>query len=230
MVHVSRTITWLLRHGAQEDVHLIELGLGPDPGSEHCWSLWRRDISLYVFVDVPAAQRAGIEFLQSANGVILVESHIPPEFLTLVPQTAIEDRSYTKSPCYGFVVYTTDNRVLTVCTPSGHVGYPKGKKKKGEHGLQCAFRELHEETGLRPGDIQLTGEVRSESREDRNGVSTTYYYASTPKAHNVCPEDPEELDDAEWQTIETLLALPDAEFLPRRKALLPQSAHKLNFI
>jgi len=49
--------------------------------------------------------------------------------------------------CAGFIVLA-QGHVLLVSTHRGNWGFPKGKKKKKESLIKCAYRELYEETGL----------------------------------------------------------------------------------
>src|SRR5579872_502596 len=58
----------------------------------------------------------------------------------------------SKVACAGFVVLCEDN-VLLVSTHKGIWGFPKGKCKRNEELLVCAYRELEEETGLKTDQI-----------------------------------------------------------------------------
>jgi RNA:NAD 2'-phosphotransferase (TPT1/KptA family)/8-oxo-dGTP pyrophosphatase MutT (NUDIX family) len=180
------------------------------------WKLLRHDIDLYVIVNAVKARALGLEFVESENSVILTEGPIPPECLTLVPAP---DR---KSACYGMLIRNAEGDVITVTTPSGNnVGFPKGKKKKGENALACAYREVQEETGLKPSDLVMTGELSYEINEKYN-CPTAYYHAITDNLMTLQCEDPDELSVVSWSTIESLMAMPDSILLQRRKVLLKE--------
>lgn len=63
--------------------------------------------------------------------------------------------------CYGVVTLAKFDGIwhsLMVHSNKGHWGFPKGKiekKKYGETKVQCAFRELFEETGCKENNITL---------------------------------------------------------------------------
>jgi 8-oxo-dGTP pyrophosphatase MutT (NUDIX family) len=42
---------------------------------------------------------------------------------------------------------------------AGQIAFPGGKRNDGELSLACALREAQEEVGLRPGDVQVLGEL-----------------------------------------------------------------------
>ena len=54
--------------------------------------------------------------------------------------------------CAGFIIICEDH-VLLVSTHKNIWGFPKGKRKTKEQHIDCAYRELKEETGLDTKDI-----------------------------------------------------------------------------
>ena len=129
----------------------------------------------------------------------------------------------TNINCAGFVILCNDH-VLLVST---HKRVPKGKRNKGEELINCACRELHEETGLEfsqivPIDIdtfflhEITGKGTS---------SVRLYLATTNELIQPKIYDEEELSDAKWVKIEDAYNLLT---LKNRKAILQESVEYFN--
>jgi 8-oxo-dGTP pyrophosphatase MutT (NUDIX family) len=60
--------------------------------------------------------------------------------------------------CAGFIIFRQNKDtydVTIVTTKSGNAGLPKGKRKKHETNLKCAYRELYEETSIMKDEIEL---------------------------------------------------------------------------
>ena len=116
-----------------------------------------------------------------------------------------KDYKKNKGPnCAGFVVLAQDH-VLLVSSHKGNWGFPKGKKKNKEQLIDCAYRELREETGLKqeqimPIDVDNTffGEI-----SNKGDISVKLYLATLTTDNLVCPkiEDINELEKAEWVKI-----------------------------
>jgi 8-oxo-dGTP pyrophosphatase MutT (NUDIX family) len=65
-------------------------------------------------------------------------------------------------------------RTYTVTTHKGQISFPGGSRESGDRTLlDTALRESHEEIGLRPGDVEVLGELDDE-------VTTTSNYIVTP--------------------------------------------------
>ena len=173
------------------------------------WHLVRKNSDLYVLVDVVAARADGIEFYVSDNNVVLVEKCIPRKYLTIIPAYP----AGCKAPCYGFIVNSGDN-ILTVTTARGIPGFPKGKRTKDELSLQCALRELYEETGLRCTDITIVAGAYSETNANLS-VPTIYYRATCSDTVPVMCLDTEEGLTTQWMMVDQLVGLSD-----KRKTLL----------
>lgn len=173
--------------------------------------MFRQNTDLYVFV---RGEPSNLKI--SENGVIL-SPEIPPECLTLVPAYEIKP-----SGCYGFIIYDHSlTKVLMVKTVAGILDFPKGKKKKGELPLCCAFRELKEETNLDPEDLLILPGCQSEVNENGN-VPTNYYLAKTrePLSKELYCLDQEENLQLRWMTIPELMKIGDNKFYTRRKKLI----------
>lgn len=195
-----------LKSMSRTHVHLINIDSSTDK-----YHMIRQDTDLYVFIK----PNKELEFNMSSNGVVLTES-VPKEYLTFVP--AYEHK---KSGCYGFIIFNADHsEVLTVTTTRGTVGFPKGKKKKGEFPLACAFRELKEETDLDPEDITILDGCKSEINEKGN-VPTNYYLAEIRNTHKklYCADEDENLT-VSWMKIDELTELPPDKFYKRRLTLI----------
>lgn len=193
-----------LNRGTRQHIHMMAINSSWD------WGMLRKSIDMYVLIDVESARRDGHKFLVSDNNVVLTEGPLDPKYLTLTPAHY--------SGCMGMIIYDESDpqRVVAVKTHKGHYGFPKGKRSKKETPLCCAYREVQEETGIRPDQLTLTGEVRDEVHNDR--VVTSYYIATCKGDIDVGPEDPEELACAEWLTLDAINC--SCSFATRRKVLL----------
>ena len=187
-------------------VHLINID-----SSCNKFHMIRQDTDLYVFVNGNE-----INLKSSDNGVILAKD-IPSKNLTFV-------NAYEKmqSGCYGFIIYdTTGSNVLIVETKSGILGFPKGKKEKGEIPIECAFRELKEETNLDPEDLIILNGCLSEVNQ-KNNVPTNYYRAKVKEnigKELYCLDENENLN-IKWMSISEIMQIDDNKFYPRRKKLI----------
>lgn len=85
--------------------------------------------------------------------------------------------------------YPQLKRTILECTdknlrphyPFNEFGFPKGRREKGEDGLQCAVREFCEETGYRPKDFRILDPLYTIKEEfigsDRQCYRHIYYIA-----------------------------------------------------
>tara|TARA_Y100000992_G_scaffold30416_1_gene17002 strand:+ start:2330 stop:3283 length:954 start_codon:yes stop_codon:yes gene_type:complete len=197
-----------LKSMSRNDVHLINID-----SKNNKFKMIRQDTDLYVFVN-----GHNLDLKESTNGVILTPS-VPPENLITVP--AYE---YKKSNCYGFLIFNSNmDKILTVKTPAGHIGFPKGKKDfKNELPLCCAFRELKEETNLDPEDIQVLPGCKSEVN-DKDNVPTNYYIAKIRDDNTpVFCNDQDENLQLQWININKLLTFNDFTLYHRRKLLVKE--------
>ncbi|MGD9701809.1 MAG: NUDIX hydrolase [Acidimicrobiia bacterium] len=71
---------------------------------------------------------------------------------------------------------------------------PKGKRRRRESALECALREVHEETGLRCAAGDELAEVRYTDRRGRG--RRVRYWAMQAVHGQFCPND--EVDEVRW--------------------------------
>lgn len=99
---------------------------------------------------------------------------------------------------YGCICISKSNKVLLVKGRQGEKkwSFPKGHRESYDTSpLDCALRELKEETGL-----SLT-ESFSGSKRFRAGE---YYIFLLPKEYHAVPEDSNEIEDAKWFTVKEM--------------------------
>ncbi len=115
-----------------------------------------------------------------------------------------------------------EGRVLMLhrITRKGDVHFGKynglgGKLDPGESPLECVLREVHEESGLRPGRVRFSGHIAFPAFDGTNDWSVFLYRAFEPAGE--LSADPAE-GHLEWVPREKLLDLPlwegDRIFLP----------------
>ena len=110
--------------------------------------------------------------------------------------------------CAGFVVLCK-GKVLLVETPNHVWGFPKGKKNRKEKLLDCAFRELQEETGLKKDQIIVIDPNEIVFNEiSKKGKSSVHLYLATAK-ELIKPKvtNPEELLSAKWVDVKEALLI-----------------------
>jgi 8-oxo-dGTP diphosphatase len=82
--------------------------------------------------------------------------------------------------------------------------FPKGKCEEGEDDLDCAVREVEEETGLRCSPVDEIGSTFYRDGKGRRKV--VRYWAMRPASSNGDaargPEDPFEVDELAWLPVD----------------------------
>lgn len=101
--------------------------------------------------------------------------------------------------CAGFIVVCNDC-VLLVSTHKNVWGFPKGKRHTKELHIDCAYRELKEETGLTAKDITpLDIDTFWINELSNKGTpSVRLYIATTDKMIQPKIQDVDELASAKW--------------------------------
>lgn len=96
---------------------------------------------------------------------------------------------------YGCICISESNKVLLVKGRQGEKkwSFPKGHRESYDTSpLDCALRELKEETGLSPRE-SFSGSKRFRAGE--------YYIFLLSKEYQPIPEDLNEIEDARWFTV-----------------------------
>jgi 8-oxo-dGTP pyrophosphatase MutT (NUDIX family) len=93
-------------------------------------------------------------------------------------------------------VISADNKILLVKgRASQKWSFPKGHMERNESSLQCATRELFEETGV---------VVCGESIAFKKYSAAGYFIYSVPNELPLYPKDMREIQDAQWYSLEDL--------------------------
>lgn len=103
-----------------------------------------------------------------------------------------------KVRCAGVALVTDDNHIAIVKTHKGFCSLPKGKREKNEDTLSAAIRELHEETGLTSDKISILDDVYFIENSNKGEPSIKYFAARCQRRYSIVPQNPEELELAEW--------------------------------
>ena len=132
--------------------------------------------------------------------------------------------------CAGVIVFDSKHpsihsNTIVVRTHMGHGGFPKGKRKKGESQLITALREMCEETGLMPHQIEILWDRGTIVEKSRKGFpSIVYYIAHLKQLNQPLPKvgciDPDELDQVSWMKVDDLLQMPEQNLYQKRKEIL----------
>ena len=100
---------------------------------------------------------------------------------------------------YGCIVISTDNKILLVKgRTSQKWSFPKGHMEGKETSLQCAARELQEETGLC---------VTTEPIAFKKYSAAGYFIYSVTNEARLFPKDTREIEEADWFTFEDVSRL-----------------------
>jgi len=130
-------------------------------------------------------------------------------------------------PCAGIIVINKNDlmhETILVSTSFDNYSFPKGKRNKGESSLDCAWRELNEETGLTKEDVELVDNFTIDENSDRGNVATRYFVGKLKNKRDIS-FDKDELKNAEWITLDNAYKL--EKFKDRRKDILKQSYEKI---
>ena len=139
---------------------------------------------------------------KTVNGFVLTQN-VPAKCITHIDQKRPHIEILRR---YGFVVFNTDlSRVLLVKSRRGNWGFPKGKRELGETPIQCASRELTEETGLDYSILDTLENdphhvVEMESLDDPV-PSVGLFVAKLKSGHEILQPQPQvedEIQDCQW--------------------------------
>lgn len=101
---------------------------------------------------------------------------------------------------FGIICSTRDGKYLLVCgKKSGKWSFPKGHMESGETALECARRELYEESGITlPDDI---GYVTVKPSRNRDGNNAEYFQYVVDVEIPVSINDNLEIGKGGWFTL-----------------------------
>jgi ADP-ribose pyrophosphatase YjhB (NUDIX family) len=92
----------------------------------------------------------------------------------------------------GIIIHNpTTNHVLIVQSRGNMWGFPKGSVEQGENFINCAIRELNEETGINIEEKDL-----DDTNAFRLNHYVNYYYVKTNNAYNTIGINDNEYNDA----------------------------------
>jgi 2'-phosphotransferase len=190
-------------------IHMVSLSK-PEP-----FKMMRNTIDMFVSVNIKKALEDGIQFMMSANNVILSSGNsngnIPAKYLTFL--------SREKSPGCGVIVIGYDQykkpHIAMVKTSKNYWSYPKGKKENNEMSLDTALRELEEETSIKHSEISFISAPCLLENNDNNNNAYCYYFAFLKdlyiEAKPLKQSDTDELIDVRWIPLNTLVNWKDNE-------------------
>ena len=142
-----------------------------------------------------------IHNLQPANihrGIILHEN--------LSELMALLKSSYHVIEAAGGLVYTPDHKLLLIFR-RGKWDLPKGKLDAGETLVECALREIKEETGATALHIHQPLQVTYHTYFERgqNILKQSHWYLIlTENTSDLKPQQEEDIEKCEWVSIENL--------------------------
>lgn len=115
----------------------------------------------------------------------------------------------------------------TVGRDSPEWGFPKGRRESGsESDLECALREMREETGIRPNQIAIDGRVYDETFWGTNGIQYTHVYYIAFLKDQLARIDncDREIRQATWVSTEKLMEL--VGNTPTRASIIKDVIHQ----
>jgi ADP-ribose pyrophosphatase YjhB (NUDIX family) len=127
--------------------------------------------------------------------------------------------------CNGFIIL---NKEKTKCLliKANKWGFPKGRKKYNETDMECALRELEEETSLTENDIEMDENIGVLSDVSKKGKKHIGLFVAYSNKEKVKIQDMSELNEIGWFTFEESLKL--LEETKSRKDLLEHVIRNLN--
>ena len=127
-----------------------------------------------------------------------------------------------KINCCGIIPFYNDLTVL-VKNEKNFYSFPKGKRENGESDLETAYRELREETGINEDEIDLIdGKYIDEykNNKEKKYISVRYFIGILKKNKKLKFEDPEELIEVTYKSVDDILKISDENIKKRRKEIV----------
>jgi 8-oxo-dGTP pyrophosphatase MutT (NUDIX family) len=106
--------------------------------------------------------------------------------------------------CAG-VIILDNNRTILVSTHKGNYSFPKGKRHKKESYWSTALREMEEETGIKPYELNFIDGIYIDEISKKGNTNIRYYVATIRNNINQFSFDSDELDNVSWYTKEEVL-------------------------
>lgn len=108
--------------------------------------------------------------------------------------------SYNPFKVYGCIIISQNNTILLVKNRQGEKwSFPKGHKEYFDKTpLDCALRELREETGIILDKNYMT---------TKKYMNVEYFIYSVPYEYRLFPQDTKEISEAKWFTFEELKSI-----------------------
>jgi len=111
----------------------------------------------------------------------------------------------TKAPCAGIIVFNGDSTII-VTTKYGNHSFPKGKRHKREDELQCAWRELEEETGLTKKNVEIITDEIIDEFSSKDNLCIRYFIGNLIEEKELS-FDPKELKEIRWMKVHDVLMM-----------------------
>jgi len=129
---------------------------------------------------------------------MLYERNFPSSFKAYKPPTHY---------VYGIICITPDKKYLLVKgRKSNKWSFPKGHRKRGELAIDCALRELYEETGITLESPTYYPKSYIFSR-NKDGSGPEYFVIEVENELNTVINDMNEISDVGWFSFEEIVRL-----------------------
>jgi putative RNA 2'-phosphotransferase len=154
----------------------------------------RRGNPIIIIINSQQMHDDGIKFYISNNNVWLTD-YVDKKYISLFK---VDD----KCGCGGFVILNYE-KTKCLLVKANNWGFPKGKKNKYESILQCALRELEEETSLKETDIVIDYNYQMMFELSNNNCQAVgLFVAYTKEDNEVKIQDEDELSEIKWFVIQ----------------------------
>lgn len=172
----------------------------------------RKGKPVVLVIDTKRMVNDNIPFFVSLNGIFFTD-HVDTKYIRVV-------NCDSSTPCAGIIVINPTNKKCLL-VKANEWGFPKGKKNIGEHLLQCALRELDEETSLSFDDIKIDFFAPILYEKSYNGNNAVALFVAYTNKTIVAVKDTDELSDIKWFDFKDALQVLDG--VKNRADLLKQA-------
>jgi 8-oxo-dGTP pyrophosphatase MutT (NUDIX family) len=123
--------------------------------------------------------------------------------------------------CAGIIIFNEEYETVLVRTHAGKYSFPKGKRESGESFLDCAQREMSEETGIDVNKLLFVNNIVLNEINDKGNLSVQYIIAQV-KEHdgNFTNYDTDELSSVGFVPYFSAIRINNMKFMERRKEIL----------